>query len=239
MKGITKIITSLIVGCSVAFGQSKQDISDFKEEFPKSKENVTAHVNGYFHHDGYHFYELSKSIPFVKVTQRTYTDLADFGKLFPYNLDKIDYGKGSLYHEEREKEQEKCYDVALLDLPKSMKKEATHNLPKGTTVRVMFIICEELSDKIDKLEFRTSSPLRLDNAPLRFRALLEKCFDNERKKIEELIKNVITTNDGWVFVEVGFNDVTQMGYTKMRGWVRLSDLAKQTYFTKKKKKKNN
>jgi flavin reductase (DIM6/NTAB) family NADH-FMN oxidoreductase RutF len=45
---------------------------------------------------------------------------------------------------------------------------------------------------------------------LRFRALLEKCFDNERKKIEELIKNVITTNDGVKDNGVIVNAVTQV-----------------------------
>lgn len=228
MKGITKIITLLVVGCSVAFGQSKQDIADFKEEFPKNKENVTSHVNGYF--GGYRDVILSKKTPIV-VTDRNYEhdELSRMGRLYPYCLGK---SKGTLYS--NTEDQEKYYDEIVSKLPKSITKNATGYLEKGSSVNVWFVIIEGVDD-LEDLSFRTNPsmkeanhPTMKEKIPLRFKGLFQKTFDGEIKKIDKIVKKAISEKDGYCFV-----CSYQNGFP-VYGWVKLSDLVKQKVVGKKK-----
>lgn len=236
MKTITKILTILLLSCSVVFGQSKKDIADFKIKFPKTKSNATAHINSFV--GGVKPTELSKSIPFVKgslkekynyveyynfsYTSSDYTDLSKLGRLYPFCIER------SVYEHESEKKQ-KLYDKIVLDLPKSIKEDATHYLPKGTKFDVWFVIFDVDDDTLSNLELRTNPKQKTDDVPLRFRGLLNKCFTNEKNKVAKIVKSALVDVDGYVFVKAFIPKEDSM-----YGWVRLSDLVKQKIFDKKK-----
>lgn len=240
MKTITKILTVLLLSCSVVFGQSKKDIADFKIKFPKTKANATAHINSFV--GGIKQTELSKSIPFVKgslkekynyveyynfsYTSSDYTELSRLGRLYPFCIEQ------SVYKHESEKKQ-KLYDKIVLDLPKSIKEDATHYLPKGTKFDVWFVIFDVEDDTLSNLELRTNPKQKTDDVPLRFRGLLDKCLINERNKVGKIVKSALADNEGYVFVRACVPK-EKSKTESMYGWVRLSDLVKQKIFDKKK-----
>jgi hypothetical protein len=224
---MNKLIALFVIGCSVVFGQSKQDIADLKEEFPKNKENVTSHVNAYF--GGFREVKLSKKTPIV-VTHRNYKheELSRMGRLYPYCLDK---SIGSLSDKE---DQQKYYDEIVSQLPKSITKDMTGYLERGSSVNGWFVIIEGVDD-LEDLSFRTNPsmkeaihPTMKEKIPLRFKGLFQKTFDGEIKKIDKIVKKAISENDGYCFVSS-----FQNGY-RVYGWVKLSDLVKQKVVGKKK-----
>lgn len=204
----------------MVFGQSKQDIADFKEDFPKNKENVTSHVNAYF--GGIRDVKLSKKTPIVVTDgNHRYDELSRMGRLYPYCLDK---SKGTLYSDKED--QQKYYDEIVSKLPKSITKDATGYLEKGSSVNVWFVIIEGVDD-LEDLSFRTNPSMK-EKTPLRFKGLIQKTFDGEIKKIDKIVKKAISEKDGYCFV-CSF----QNGY-RVYGWVKLSDLVKQKVVGKKK-----
>lgn len=214
----------------MVFGQSKQDIADFKEEFPKNKENVTSHVNAYF--GGVRDVKLSKKTPIVVIDRNHKLDkLSRMGRLYPYCLDK---NKGTLYS--NKEDQQKYYDEIVSKLPKSMTKDVTGYLEKGSSVDVWFVIFECVDD-LEDLSFRTNPsmikaihPTMKEKLPLRFKGLLQKTFDGEIKKIDKIVKKAISEKDGYCFVRSFLNDYD------VYGWVKLSDLVKQKVVGKNHKK---
>lgn len=243
METITKILTVLLLGCSVVFGQSKKDIADFKVKYPKTEANATAHINAFV--GGIKPTELTKSIPFVKgsikekhhyveccdysYTSSDYIELSKLGRLYPYCI------KRSKYSYETEKKQ-KLFDKIILDLPESIKEDATHYLPKGTKFDIWFVIFDVECDSLSSLEFRTNPKQKTDDEPLRFRGMLDKCLINERNKIGKIVKSALADNEGYVFVRA-YVPKEKSKTESMYGWVRLTDLVKQNIFEKKNKKK--
>lgn len=231
MKGISNFIALLIIGCSVVLGQSKKDIEDFKDEFPKTEGNAVSHINYYI--GGMKSTPLSKTIPFVKGTLREkyhyiencdysyttndYSDLSLSGRIYPFCI-----GRSSRYQSERH---QKLYDNVLSDVPNSVKDDATHYLPKGTKINVWFIIVDCDDEKMKSLKLRTHPGMNYEEYPIRFRKLLKKCFYNESQNVEKIVKRVLSKNDGIVFVMVYIP--SENGEKKMTGWVRLNDLIKQ------------
>ena len=254
MKTFTKILTVLLLGCSVVCGQSKKDIEDFKVKYPKTEENAIAHINSSI--GGIKNNKILKSIPFVKGSIKEkynyveysdysykssdYIDLSLLGTLYPFCIER------SAYEHETEKKQ-KLYDEIVLDLPKSIKEDATHYLPKGSKFDVWFVIFDVNNDKLNSLELRTNPKMKIENEPLRFRNLLDKCYTNEKNKVTKILKSSFDNGDGYVFVKVyiekpdvvkkdAFGGITKIaGRTEtMFGWIKLSDLVKQKIFDKKK-----
>lgn len=232
MKTITKILTVLLFGCSFVYGYTKDDVSDFKKEFPKTKENVTSHLDKFFTSLSC---KSTIEIPFVKIYEDTekvgghtvgnghyylsdYLDMKDYAKLYPFSLGRVRFARR--YASRRD------YDAVLKDLPRTFEKEITENIPIGSYVTVDFVIFHAADSELDKLSFRTYNS-DVKNIPIKFRELKEKCFKLEKAKIDKIMNTAMINDDGYVFVTVE----TQTGVhrwqkTTSRGWVRLSDLMK-------------
>lgn len=244
----------VLLGCSVTFGQSKKDISDFKEKYPKTKDNATAHINDVI--GGMKSKKISKKIPFVKgninerlhyiedynyrYTTSDYIDLSRAGRLYPFCIERSN-------HENETERKQKLYDKVIKDIPESIKYDATDYIPVGAKIDVWFVIFEGDTDKLNSLEIRTNPKRKSVNEPLRFRDLFDNCLSNERNKVAKIVKTTLKNGDGYVFAKVYIKkpDIIKKdifgGFTKttgktetMLGWIRLSDLMIQKIFDEKK-----
>ena len=230
MKTITKFLTVLLLGCSVVYGYTKGDVSDFKKEFPKNKENVIYHLDEFFTSLGC---KSTIEIPFVKIYEGhekvgghtvkngyyfigDYFDMTEYAKLYPFSLERLSFARR--YASRRE------YDAVLEDLPRTFEKEITGNIPIGSYVAVNFVIFHAADSELDKLAFRTYNS-DVKNIPIKFRELKEKCFKSEKAKIVKIMNTAMINDDGYVFVTVQ-TGVHIWESTISRGWVRLSDLMK-------------
>ena len=232
----------VLLGCSVTFGQSKKDISEFKEKYPKSEENTLKNVsrlvgveNKYNPHKRNRIIKLKQPHLFVldkkplHVIGKYWRDINphfyDYG-LTPPKVDcKVCNGRNhyndhcctgvpALFTKEP-KENCECsvhHARVLSTMPTDLKKEATEKLEKDAIIHLYFVVID--NKLIDSLpKCRTVINQNIYTLPIRFQKIYETLHENEMAKLKKKFK----LQNVWVYCKV------ETGQTRY-GWVKIKNL---------------